>query len=119
MRTYRWMFPLLSLALVAASLSWAAENKDKKMGGKELYKEYCRPCHLKDSPHGDYSPLTLIQEQWEAVFSKKLEPAHKEVVDPNHGGKKILEVLTPEQLKTIQKFCVDHAADSEQPQTCG
>ena len=24
----------------------------------------------------------------------------------------------PEQLKAIEKFCVDHAADSEQPQSC-
>jgi hypothetical protein len=33
-------------------------------------------------------------------------------------NKKLLEMLTPLQIEKIQKFCVDHAADSEQPQTC-
>jgi hypothetical protein len=118
MHNLRWFIPLV-VVLVISGLSRAAESQDKKMRGKELYKEYCRPCHLKDSPRGEYSPLTLIQEQWETFFSKKLEPSHKEVADPNHGGKKVLEVLSPEQIKAIRKFCVDHAADSEQPQTCG
>jgi hypothetical protein len=34
-------------------------------------------------------------------------------------GDKLLEQLTPDQMKAIQRFAIDHAADSEQPATCG
>ena len=27
--------------------------------------------------------------------------------------------LTPDEIKAIQRFVIDHAADSEQPATCG
>jgi hypothetical protein len=39
-------------------------------------------------------------------------------VDEKHGGK-VPDVITPEMLKKIKKFAVDHAADSESPATCG
>lgn len=92
---------------------------EKVQTGKELYKQNCRVCHERGSPHGEYSPMTLIADQWEKFFKTKLVPTHKDLSHPAQPGKKVLEVLTPEQLKAIQKFLIDHAADSEQPQTCG
>jgi hypothetical protein len=62
--------------------------------------------------------MTLTQDQWRKFFSTKLAPSHKSAVDPK-TGKKLLETLTPDQLKAIQRFAIDHAADSEQPATCG
>lgn len=106
------IFALLVVAATAAS-------GDKTLDGKVLYKQNCRVCHEKGSPHGEYSPLTLIQDQWRAFFKDKLVKTHQDVVLPDQPGKKLLEVLTPEQIKAIQKFAVDHAADSEHPQTCG
>lgn len=109
----------LSFVLFVAGFLTAAEDKTKKPDGKALYKEYCRQCHSPSSPHGEYSPLSMIQDQWDTFFKKKFEPSHKDVTDPHHEGKKVLEILSPDQIKVIHKFCVDHAADSEQPQTCG
>ena len=62
--------------------------------------------------------MTLTQDQWRTFFKLKLLPAHKNVVHPKTGGK-LLEQLTPDQMKAIQRFAIDHAADSEQPATCG
>lgn len=85
--------------------------------GKELYKQSCKTCHDKDSPNGEYTPMSLTQDQWKAFFKNKFEAKHKDVILPNEK-KKLLEYLTKQQVEKIQKFCVDHAADSEQPQTC-
>ena len=102
--------------LFAAAPSGSALTGDKT-DGKALYKQNCRVCHEKGSPTGEYTPMTLIQDQWRSFFKDKLIPTHKDLTLPGQD-KKLLEALTPEQLKAIEKFCVDHAADSEQPQTC-
>ena len=107
---------LLAGALGVASLALA---KDATPDGRTLYKEYCKPCHAADSANGEYTPMTLIQDQWQRFFDEKYVPAHKDVADPAHGGKPVTEVITPEMLKQIKKFAVDHAADSEHPMTCG
>ncbi len=88
------------------------------LNGKELYRSNCKVCHDKGSPSGQYTPMTLTQDQWRKFFTTKLATSHKTVVHPK-TGKKLLESLTPDELKAIQRFAVDHAADSEQPATCG
>ncbi|RMG21280.1 MAG: cytochrome c [Deltaproteobacteria bacterium] len=114
---------LVVLALVAAvsalGLSaWAAEG-GKKMDGRALYKEYCKPCHTANSPNGEYTPMTLIQDQWQEFFEETYADSHPQLTDPRHGGKKLEELITPEMLEKIKKFAIDHAADSEHPMTCG
>ncbi len=105
-----WMIPL---ALVLTTSAVAGD----KPNGKELYKANCKACHDKGSKFGEFTPMTLIQDQWRGFFKEKLVPAHKDVTLPGQSIK-LLDSLTPEQMKAIEKFCVDHAADSEQPQTC-
>lgn len=105
---------LLLLAAVFSLMLASAAAED----GKTLYRNNCKVCHDKGSPNGQYSPMTLTQEQWRKFFNLKLVPAHKSAVHPK-AGKKLLELLTPEQMKAIQRFAIDHAADSEQPATCG
>lgn len=104
------------LALMVFALNGSTTTAQSK-SGKDLYKQNCRVCHEKGSPNGEFSPMSLTQDQWKNVFKNKLVPAHKNVTMPGMN-QKVLEMLTPEQLKAIEKFAVDHAADSEQPQTC-
>jgi len=106
---------LPGLAL-AFGLAWAA---DKEPDGKTLFREYCKPCHGPDSPNGEVTPMSLIQEQWERFFKEKLVPSHGKLADPKGSGKQLLEVLTPELLEKLKKFAIEHAADSEHPMTCG
>jgi len=110
----RFLALLLSVAAGVAAISYADSSND----GKLLYRSNCKVCHDKGSPNGQYTPMTLTQDQWRKFYSSKLVSAHKNAIEPK-SGKKLLEVLTPAQLKAIQRFCVDHAADSEQPATCG
>ena len=107
---------LLTIAMLAVSLAVWADNKSND--GKSLYRNNCKVCHDKGSANKQYTPMTLTQDQWRRFYSTKLIPAHKSAVEPK-SGKKLLDLLTPDQLKAIQRFCVDHAADSEQPATCG
>jgi hypothetical protein len=88
-----------------------------KDDGKELYKQNCRVCHEKGSVNGEYSPMSLTQDQWKAFFKNKFEAKHKDVI-LEREKKRLLEFLSAPNIQAIQKYCVDHAADSEQPQTC-
>ena len=116
MRRSSYVLILASLLIAGIGLTWA---KDKEKDGQALYKEYCKPCHQAKSPNGEYTPMTLIEEQWERFFKDKLVSSHEKVTDPNHEGKKVLDLLTPEMLETLKKWVIDHAADSEHPMTCG
>jgi hypothetical protein len=110
---------VVAVAVGLACVGGLALAKDKEPDGRTLYREYCKPCHRADSPNGEYTPMTLIQEQWQRFFKEKYVPAHEKLTDPNHGNKAVKQLITPDRLKKIEKFAVDHAADSEHPMTCG
>jgi len=103
----------------ALLLAGGASAESKPIPGKDLYRDYCKTCHAAGSPNGEYTPLTLIQDQWTRFFDKKFERTHKGVIDTAHGDKPVTEVITPEMLEQIRNFAVEHAADSESPMTCG
>ncbi|MGC2196077.1 MAG: hypothetical protein WA628_15495 [Terriglobales bacterium] len=110
-----WFIALSVLALLFLA---AGPASAQTLNGKDLYRNNCKVCHDKGSPQGQYSPMTLTQDQWRLFFKVKLVPAHKNVIHPKTGIR-LLEQLTPDQMKAIQRFAIDHAADSEQPATCG
>jgi cytochrome c5 len=87
--------------------------------GQRLFREHCRHCHDKGSPNGKYTPMTLIQAQWERFFDRKYERKHRKVVDDKFGGVPVTEAISPEMLEKIRTFAIDHAADTDQPMTCG
>ena len=103
------------LALGLANMAVAA----KKSKGQDLYKEYCRPCHAENSANGEYTPMTLIQDQWLRFFDEKYIETHAEVNDPGHGNTPVTEAISTEDFETIKEWTIDHAADSEHPMTCG
>ena len=107
-------------ALAEAETAEPAETVDiKKMDGKDLYKNFCKVCHEEDSEAGEYTPMSLIMDQWDEFFDDVYPETHPELACPKDESKKISDILDKKMLKKIRKFCVDHAADSEQPMTCG
>ena len=107
------------LMIASAAVAGDEEKSLDKMDGKDLFRSECRPCHTEDSEFDHYTPMTLIADQWDEFFDEYYLETHEDVNSANDETKKITEVLTDELLKKIRKFCVDHAADSEQPMTCG
>lgn len=116
-RTKQVLVAIWLILVVAFLSSGSAAGFLEEKTAKEMYKEDCRVCHTEDSPNGDYTPMSLTQDQWKEFFKNKLKDTHKDVV-LEREKKKLLEYLTPEKIKELEKFCVKHAADSEQPQTC-
>lgn len=105
--------------LVALSFASGATAAKKKIKGQDIYKEFCKPCHDVDSDNGEYNPMSLIQDQWDTFFEEDFAEAHEGVNDPNHDNAPVTEVLTEEEFEALAKWTIDHAADSEQPMTCG
>jgi mono/diheme cytochrome c family protein len=118
---HRLMPAIFFLALMGLAVGAAVANSQKadKAAPKDLYKGYCRTCHGPKGPAKELTPMTLIQEQWERFFKEKYQDSHSAIKDPAHGDKPVTEAVPKEDLEKIRKFLVDHAADSEQPSTCG
>lgn len=111
MRRTVWMFMALlcCAAFLSTSLIMAeAQGDDKK--GKALFKESCKSCHAKDGEGGEVSPLTKTMSQWERYFKKGTH---------NNKTEKLEDLVPADQLIHLLTFLVNHAADSDQPETCG
>jgi cytochrome c5 len=83
------------------------EGSDSK--GKYYFKKTCKTCHGKDGEGGEVTPISKTIKQWERVFKK----------DKHFEEEKLSETFDAIQLIHIKTFLIDHAADSDQPETCG
>ena len=119
MSNAKTMVAIMLAAVVALSFASGATAAKKKIKGQDLYKEFCKPCHEADSANGEYTPMTLIMDQWDTFFDEDWVETHSGVIDEKHGGKPATEVLTEEEFEALKTWTIDHAADSEQPMTCG
>ena len=119
MSNAKLMVVVVLIGIVALSFASGATAAKKKIKGQDIYKEFCKPCHEADSDNGEYTPMSLIQDQWETFFEEDFEETHNGVNDPNHDNSPVTDVLTEEELEALAKWTIDHAADSEQPMTCG
>jgi mono/diheme cytochrome c family protein len=100
--------PVAALAIVAlfTTVALGAEGGNPRKG-KALYKKTCKTCHSAGGAGGEVTPMTKTMEQWDRFFEKK-----EHNPEPLNG-------LSEQDLKDIQQFLYDHAADSPQPETCG
>ncbi len=115
------LLAVTALVLLLAGGVLADEKKadTKKLDGKSLYKTSCKVCHDEDSDAGEYTPMYLIIEQWDRFFDENYVDTHTGLAVSESDTTKVIDAITPAMLKAIRKFCVDGAADSEHPMTCG
>ena len=83
-----------------------AKPSDKK--GKYYFKKTCKSCHDNKGDGGEVTPMSKTIKQWERYFKKD-----------KHGKKVLSEEFEAEQIMHIKFFLINHAADSDQPETCG
>jgi cytochrome c5 len=103
---------LAGLVAFAVLVSDAAAGPNPNKG-RTLFRSTCKSCHVKNGDAKDLSPLTKTQAQWTRVFKSGISPMVPRV------QAKTGTALTPADLADMQLFLVSHAADSDQPETCG
>ncbi len=108
MKTLCKLFVGMLLIAFAAGSVLAAEGGNPKKG-KYLFKKTCKSCHSEGAAGANLTPLSKTQAQWDRFFEK----------DKHQKNPEGLKGLSDQDLKDIQQFLFDHAADSPQPQTCG
>ena len=102
------LFTILTLLLFVATAALAIQGGNPKKG-KYLYKKHCKACHTDGAEASDLTPLSKTMKQWDRFFKKDKHKAKPEV----------FEQRSEQELLDINQFLFDHAADSDQPQTCG
>jgi len=87
---------------------WGAEEKGSDKKGKYYFKKLCKTCHSADGEGGELTPISKTQAQWEEFFAEGM-----------HGEQNLTDVVDEDKIIHIQTFLDSHAADSDQPETCG
>jgi mono/diheme cytochrome c family protein len=105
-----YIVTLLTLSILIVSTAFAAIEGGNSKNGKALAKAKCKYCHVAGAVGGTMTPLSKTQRQWERFYVKdkhnKLAPGTWDKINPN-------------ELIDIIQYMYDHAADSDQPETCG
>ena len=102
------------LALLALAGTGAAAGKANPNRGKSLYKATCKACHVKGGEAKVLTPMSKTQAQWARVFKDGVVAGCVKKTAAKTG-----KALTPDELADMEAFLVAHAADSDQPETCG
>ncbi len=97
---------ILSIAAFCASAAVAAEGGNAKKG-KYLFKKNCKSCHVEGAEGGVVTPMKKTQAQWDRFFEDKAK------------GCATKAGISEQDIKDVQQYLFDHAADSDQPETCG
>ncbi len=101
---------VLGLGVFATAAGAAGGNPNR---GKSLFKSTCKTCHVKGGDAKDLTPMSKTQAQWERAYKNTFEAMARRVEKKNN------KALKPSELDDIRTFLVAHAADSDQPETCG
>ena len=101
---------LFLATLVLSTVTLAEEKKGSDKQGKFLFRSKCKECHWPEEEGGDVTPMTYTQSQWKGFFDRNKHKRKKDVWT---------EMFTPAELLDIKTYLINHASDSEQPETCG
>jgi len=105
---------VLGTLLAAPAATAVAATKPNPNHGKSLYKASCKVCHVKGGGASVLTPLSKTQAQWQKAFKSGVVAACAKKAEAKTGN-----ALGPEDLADVELFLVSHAADSDQPETCG
>lgn len=116
-----WLLALGSLVLLAVVVGLAPQDVNaggrvNPKRGKVFYKTNCRTCHDGQTTGvKELSPITKTMEQWAREFA----PAGEVETCISRVEDKLSTKLVERDLLDIQAYLIQHAADSDQPASCG
>lgn len=106
---------LVVAVILTVAVAVVAAPRVNPAKGKVFYKKHCRPCHDGSTEVPELSPMSKTMEQWGREFAEGgAVGGCTGAVEEKTGAK-----LTEQDLLDIQAYLVQHAADSDQPATCG
>lgn len=106
--------PVAALFIAAVFISGVAfAGGPNPNRGKSLFRANCKSCHQPKGAARDLTPISKTQAQWARAFKAQVPKMLPRV------SEKTGQSLTPSDMTDIQVFLVSHAADSDQPETCG
>ncbi len=108
MKNVAKLIAITAIVATAATVAFAAEGGNPRKG-KYLYKKNCKVCHVEGAEGGKLTPMSKTQSQWERFFDKDQHKANADAWKSYSAG----------DLKDVHQYLFDHAADSDQPETCG
>lgn len=108
MQRFGKLIAILAIVALCASTALAASGGNGKKG-KYLFKKNCKACHVAGAEGKAVTPLSKTQAQWDRFVES----------DKHKGKPEAWKDFSAQDLKDIQQFLFDHAADSDQPETCG
>ena len=95
---------ILSAFCVSSVMAVEGGNSRK---GKHLFKKNCKSCHSVGAEGGELTPMSKTMKQWDRFFDKAEHPGD------------LFKSTSEKDLKDINQFLYDKAADSPSPETCG
>jgi cytochrome c5 len=104
----RLLLVALVISAFAVTSAVAVEGGNARKG-KHLFKKNCKVCHDAGGEGGELTPMTKTMAQWDRYFKKKAK---------KHPGD-VMSKTSKKDLKDINQFLYDSAADSPSPATCG
>jgi len=102
------LITVLVVVCMSVGLAFAADGGNSKKG-KYLWKTNCKTCHVEGGAAAVLSPSSKTTKEWTEFFDKNTKPIIMEKC------KKLPEAT----LKDIRTYIIEHAKDSDQPETCG
>lgn len=100
---------LLILILCAVALGFFASLSAGDAQAKNLFISKCGQCHKTGGSAPIFAPTKYAAKQWERFFSRNKHQRKKD----------ISEKVTQKELDIIEKYLINHAADSSQPEAAG
>lgn len=110
MKTYRTAIITALLLLPAAFVFGFNPEAGDPAKGKVSF-GVCRKCH-DGSKATNLSPSSKTKKQWGRYFENDFEKLKKKMPEWDSWG------YTNEFLEDVHRYAVEHALDSDKPQTC-
>lgn len=113
MTTRNWAPVGAVVVAILLTATFALAGGPNPNRGKTLFRTNCKTCHVAKGEAKDLTPLAKTQAQWTRAFKTEVPKMVPRV------AQKTGKTLTPADLADVELFLVSHAADSDQPETCG